>query len=83
MEKGGREIERERKGERKKKNREGYLLADLLERGERVGCNSFAIVEESVIVEPVLDWRTVAQAASEVALHGLAQNVRARVPEDL
>jgi len=60
-----------------------HLFADLFKRGERVGGDSFAAVEESVVVEPVLNRRAVAQAASKATLHGLAQNVRAGVPEDL
>ena len=60
-----------------------HLFADLFKRGERVRGDSFAVVEECVVVEPVLNRRAVAQAAPKVTLHGLAQNVRAGVPEDL
>ena len=40
-------------------------------------------LQEHVIVLPVLNWRSVAEAAPIVPLHGLPQDVGTRVPEHL
>ena len=39
--------------------------------------------QEHVVVVPVLNWRSVAEAAPVVPLHGLPQDVGTRVPEHL